>query len=64
MLLEVKQLRTSIVVIVSMGYIVWLGDTVESRQADMALKLVGRSLVTTYWDSEEPKLLGGVVGGA
>lgn len=36
----------------------------ESRQTDMALKLVGRSLVATYWDNEEPKLLGWVVGGA
>ena len=31
----------------------------------MALKLAGRSLVTTFWDSEEPKLLGKLsVGGA
>lgn len=29
----------------------------------MALKLVGRSLVATYWDSEEPKLLGELVSG-
>ena len=37
---------------------------VEGRQTDLALRLVGRSLVTTYWDSEEPKLLGELVGGA
>ena len=37
----------------------------ESRQTEMALKLAGRSLVTTFWDSEEPKLLGKLsVGGA
>ena len=30
----------------------------------MALKLVGRLLVATYWDSEEPRLLGELVGGA
>lgn len=34
-------------------------SVVESRQTDMALRLAGRSLVKTYWDCEEPKLLGG-----
>jgi len=38
---------------------------VESRQTEMALKLAGRSLVATYWDNEELKLLGKLsVGGA
>ena len=39
-------------------------SAVEARQTDMALKLIGRSLVVNYWDSEEPKLLGELVGGA